>query len=99
MSPICSVDTVEKVLKPCPIMVTSVPVGPLDGEIVTVARGISWVTAVDAVVSVSPVGVYLNSATTELVDGIGAFNGTVKVPVMLPEESGVKVATVSVVVP
>jgi hypothetical protein len=99
MSPICSVDTVEKVLKPAPTMVTSVPVGPLAGEIVTVARGISWVTAVVAVVSEPSVGVYLNSAVTELVDGIGAFNGTVKEPVMLPEESGVKVATVSVVVP
>jgi len=94
-----NVDTVEKVLKPSPVMVTSVPVGPLVGEIVTVARGISCVIAVVAVVSVPPVGVYLNSAVTEFVDGMGAFNGTVKEPLMLPEASGVSVATVSVVVP
>ena len=64
----------------------------------TVALGISWVIAVVDVVSLPLVGVYLKSAFTELVEGMGAFNGTVNVPETLPEASGVRVATVSVVV-
>ena len=48
------------------------------------------------VVGVSSLGM-VNFACTELVDGILASNGTVKLPDMLPDASGVRVDTVRAV--
>jgi len=91
MPPISSVVRVENVLKPEPVMVKGVPTVPELLSTVRIARGTSWVAPVVTVVLLK---VY--SARTELVEGIAASNGTVKEPVMLPDESGVKVATVLV---
>ena len=81
-------------LKPLPMTVTVWLGTTTSGVKVRTVRSTSWVAVVVTTIGTALGSKKVNSARTELVEGMAASRGTVKLPLMLPEASGVKVATV-----